>query len=361
MGRKHLTLQDVARAAGVSVSTASRALSGNPAISARTRARVRMLADEMGYRINTARRSWRATRPKVIGLAVPDFAHPHYGAMVTIIQRAASARGFATLIVSANEDPRALETHLQILVNQGVDGLIVAPLAGTEDVIEQIHALGVPIVLADRELDVAGITCVSSSPPAGMTAAVQHLKDLGHTPIGFLAGPDNSSTSRDRLRAFKRACKQAGLPAQPIHVGACSLEAGRAGTMELINIPVRAIIAGDALITAGALAACYDRGLEVGEDIALVGFDDFATFRLQSKPLSVIAQDLEIMARSALGLLEQMMSTEEQPAEQMAKRRIHIPTRFVVRESTNFHPFSGAKPLPADLSLGQPSAIYETP
>jgi len=202
------TLKHVAAAAGVSISTASRALAGNPAISVATRTRVKQAAEQLNYRPNAQARALRNARSNAIGLVIPSLDNSYFAAMAAAIEQEANAHGFATMITSCGEDPARLERALDALTQRQVDGIITVPLDGAEEAIDQAHSHR-PLLLIDRTL--GEFPAVISDPSPGMHRAIAQLKDKGHTSIGYLSGPQETSTGRQRLAVFTEAARDLNI------------------------------------------------------------------------------------------------------------------------------------------------------
>lgn len=338
------TLKDVAKLAGVSVSTTSRALGGHPAITAATVAKVRAAAEQVHYRPNAQARALRAARTGTIGLTIPSVINPYFAALAAAVQQAAGRAQLATILFNSNENADDLSRALQVLQDHRVDGIIAVP---HEDNLEQLAATrnrGIPIVLADRELPGTDIPSVSSDPAPGMNAAVSHLAAQGHRSIGYLAGPLNTSTGRYRLSVFEAAATAARLPGQPVYHGGYQQSQGYAGTGELLGRGVSAIIAGDSMMTIGALEACHERQLKVGTDIALIGFDDNPVFRLQAAPLTVIDQNVTELGIRSFEVLQDLMSGKSPPTI------TRLPTTLRIRDSSGPPPeHSAASTTPPPL------------
>lgn len=325
------TLKDVAAAAGVSVSTASRALADNPVISTETRERVRECALALNYRPNAQARALRSSRTNIIGVTVPSLVNPFFAEMAAAIQTAATDHGLSTIISSTAEDPDQLIDSLRVLTGQRVDGVIVVPHQGTEQALSELARADLPVVLVDRELPGAALATVVSDPDTSLQEAVAHLVGHGHLPVGYLSGPMNTSTGRRRLAAFRSACNALDLPEQPVYLGGYLHEEGYRGTCRLLDAGVRAIIAGDTMMSVGALEACHARGVAIGRDLALIGFDDHPVMRLQASPVSVIDQQVDEMGRTALRQLLSLMSGAAPPTT-----TVYTPTSFLVRPSSDF-------------------------
>lgn len=321
------TLRDVAAAAGVSVSTASRALAGNPAIAPATRERVRACAEELNYRPNAQARALRSSRTNIIGLTVPSLVNPFFATMAHVIQQEADRHGLSTIISSTSEDPARLSTSLDVLTAQQVDGILAVPYNGSEQAFTRVP---MPTVLVDRELPASGLPTVATDPVPGVDAAVGHLLDRGHGHIGYLSGPMSTSTGVRRLAAFEAACARRGISNYSVHHGGFDRSVGLEGTLALLDRGVEAVIAGDTMMSIGALEACHARQIAIGRDLALVGFDDNATMRLQASPVSVIDQDVAELGTRALHLLLGLMSGTSPPES------VTIPTTLIIRPSSDF-------------------------
>ncbi|WJZ03123.1 LacI family DNA-binding transcriptional regulator [Corynebacterium freiburgense] len=319
------TLKDVAADAGLSISTVSRALADHPAISLHTKEIVQQAAQRLHYRPNAQARALRKSRTNTIGLVIPHLTNPYFAELAAAVQQAALEAGLYTLLGNSNDDPEQLARAIGILEGQRVDGIIAVPHAGSE---ARLAELDIPLVLVDRELSDVPVTSVSTDPSEGLLAAVELLVRNGHTSIGYLAGPLDTSTGSDRLQAFRTACKRQGLEKQPVYLGGYQEFEGYVGTQQLLETPVTAIIAGDSMMTIGALRACHERKIRLGKDLALVGFDDFAVFQLQNPPLTIIDQHVAEMGQRAFEELYRILQGEP------VATTIKLPTTLIVRGST---------------------------
>lgn len=320
------TLKSVAQRAGVSVSTASRALSGNTSISAATRANVVAAAKELGYRLNTQARALRRSRTDAIGLIIPSLVNPFFAEMAAAVEEEALRQGFATIISSSAEDADKMVNAALALADRQVDGIIVVPMEGTDAALSTIAASR-PLLLLDRQL--GELPAIVSSPAEGMKGAITRLRTLGHTRIGYLAGPQDTSTGRERLAVFNAETNNLNTV---IYQGSYRHKEGYVGTLSLLKEGVTAIIAGDSMMTFGALEACHNAGITIGEELALVGFDDFIFLRYQPTPLSVIDQDVATLGTLAARSLITAINSASAPVG------LQHPTRFISRLSSAYPP-----------------------
>lgn len=305
------TLKDVAQRAGVSIATASRAMADNPAVATTTRTRIQALAAEMGYLPNAQARALQSSRSNTIGIVVPSLLNPYFATMVTAVQNAAKGAGLATIITSTDENPETMAASLTFLASHGVDGIICVPDEHCAEQLNHLHDQGIPLVLIDRELTGSPIPTVISDPQPGMDAAVSLLVEHHALPIGYLSGPMSTSTGRARLEAFQQACRNHDLEPQLVFHGGFEQEQGFEGATHLLDHGARTLFAGDTMMTIGVLEACHRAGLSIGEDISVIGFDSHPLFTLQPRPLTVIDQQVDSMARQAFTVLHGLLAGTE--------------------------------------------------
>jgi LacI family transcriptional regulator len=331
-----ITIRDVAARAGVSVATASRVLSGNPATSPESRARVAAAVSELDYRPNAQARALRSTRSESIGLLVPDVRNPFFADLAHAVEQAALANSFVTLLGNANERKEQQDRYLDTLISRRVDGIILAPLGDGTGSIDSLISRNIPTVFVDRTVDGFDIPSVTSDSEVGIRAAVEHLAAAGHTRIGYISGPQTTSTGRDRFAAFTRAISDNDLSQDPelIYSGDYQAASGSAGVDALLRLrrPPTAVLAADSLMAVGAVAILHRLGRRIGTDIALVAFDDIEWFALLNPPLSVISHSVEEMGRVAVDLLLQVIDGAKPES-------LVLPSELIVRASSS-------RPLP---------------
>lgn len=335
-------LKDVAAAAGVSISTASRALADNRAISVATRKRVQQAAKQLNYQPNIQARGLRSSRSNLIGLTIPSLTNPYFATMAATIQDCATTVGQTTLITTSNESPQQFLRAIHSLAQMRVDGMIVVPAENSLAILSETAAAGTPVVLIDRTAPDSNLVSYVSDPLPGIRAALTELVVGGHQRIGFLSGPQSTSTGAERLIAFTTACTELGLDSGHIYPGGFDVQQGIDGARLLLGQGVTALIAGDSMMTFGALDYCYTAGLRVGHDIAFVGFDDLVYMSLQPTPISVIDQDVVAMSTAAhAGLAALIDGARADPPPG------GLPTTFISRAST--------RPVPTTHQGGEPT------
>lgn len=325
--KRATTLKDIAQVTQLSVSTISRALSNNASIPESTRQRVIEAAERLNYRPNAQARALRKSRTDTIGLIVPNIENPYFASLAAAVQAQARRAGVSTILTNSEEDPELLNQTLDVMDDQRLDGIIVVPHFQTEQKVKELAGRGVPIVLADRTFNHTMLPSVTSDPVPGMTAAVD-LLTAADVSLGYLSGPQDTSTGRQRLGAFEELCINRGITGVSVYYGGYRQESGYEGVKVLLEQGANAIIAGDSMMTIGALLAIHEMDLRIGADLQLIGFDDNPIFRLQNPPLTIIDQHVAEMGRTAFDLLQRII------AGQKEQQSIRIPTTLYIHGST---------------------------
>ncbi len=325
--KRATTLKDIAEVTQLSVSTISRALSNNASIPESTRQRVIDAAERLNYRPNAQARALRKSQTDTIGLIVPNIENPYFASLAAAVQKQARSAGVSTILTNSEENPELLNQTLDVMDDQRLDGIIVVPHFQTEQKAKELADRGVPIVLADRTFNHTNLPSVTSDPIPGMTAAVD-LLTAADVSLGYLSGPQDTSTGRQRLGAFEDLCINRGITGVSVYYGGYRQESGYEGVKVLLEQGANAIIAGDSMMTIGALMAIHEMDLKIGEDLQLIGFDDNPIFRLQNPPLTIIDQHVADMGRTAFDLLQRIIAGDKE------RKSVRIPTTLHIHGST---------------------------
>ena len=337
------TIRDVARVAGVSIATASRVLTGSRATSQISRDRVIVAAEQLNYRVNAHARALRSARSGTAGLLVPDIRNPFFAELAHTVQTELFQRGMSTLIGSASEDGAQQDRHLRDLLEQQIDGIILAPQGGSTPVLEEMVSEGIPMVFVDRVAPGLEVPFVDSDPTPGISEAVTELLAAGHRRVGFVAGPLNTSTGRERLDAFARVADDLLPPdgRAVVHAG-YDTRACVTGVERLLNAGIRALMFGYSPNTLTVLAHLRHSPWRVGQDLSIVSFDDLDVFTLLDPSISVISQHVHEMGRLSVQMLDQILAGERPVSTR-------LPTSFIQRESISAHASALAAPSSAPL------------
>ncbi|MGO1172736.1 MAG: LacI family DNA-binding transcriptional regulator [Actinomycetaceae bacterium] len=299
-------IREVARAAHVSVTTASRALNGTGRVAETTRARVRAVADELGYRPNELARQLKRGKSSSLGIVVPDITNPFFSELAQGVQEAAARYDSVLLLTATGADPgRTAEAIAQMRARHVAGVVLVEDRLDDDRLVAALN--GMRFVALDRELDQHRATTVTSDHRAGGRLAVQHLVDLGHRRIAHISGRPEIAVARERATGYQEGLAAAGLEVDPSLVVEADFEeeAGYQGTLRLLDrgTDATAIFAVNDLAAIGAVRALDERGLVVPRDISVVGFDDIHLASYVRPGLTTIHQQIDELGRQAAELL----------------------------------------------------------
>jgi len=321
-----VTIKDVARAAGVSPSTVSRALSAPDLVQPETRRRVQQAASDLGYHPNRAARGLITGRTGNIGLIVPDLTNPFFPGVVKGVQSRARESDFSVFLADTDEDPSAEAGLVRALIKQ-VDGIVLCSPRMSEDELRPI-AGETPMVMLNRR--VGRIPSVTIDNADAIRQAVAHLVALGHRRVAYVAGPRTSWSNRERLRSLRPATSAAGLELVEVGNVAPQFSGGVAAADLVLAAGVTAVIAYNDLVALGLLNRFTARGVPVPEEMSIVGFDDIVLSEMVHPALTTLAQPKEQTGRAGVDLLLQLM---EDP-DRVAVTRRELPSQLMVRHST---------------------------
>jgi len=329
----HVTMRDVAREAGVSVNTVSRALAGKPDVSPETRARVLEVAERLGYRPNKLARGLRSNKTFTLGVIVTDIANPFFAELVKGVEEAARGRGYSILLGDTGEDPAKEEAAIQVMMAERVDGLLITPVQSSRQALEEVMDSGFPVVLMGRYFPDLEAPFVVTDDVHGAIMAVEHLIALGHEHIGHVAGPLHISSARDRLLGYRKALEAHGIPLRDDYVlqGAVTLEDGYIAGKKLLKLnPLpTAVFAYSDFVAVGIMQAILEAGLRIPEDVSLVGYDDIVFSAYTKVPLTTIRIPKRKLGKEAVHLLISRLGNRRNiPSHKKLK------VDLVVRDST---------------------------
>ena len=312
-----VTMDDVASRAGVSTSTVSHVLNGTRKVSPATVQAVQRAIQALGYIPNTLARSLARSSTNTLGVAISALSNHYFSETVHAIETECAKHGYMMLFVDTHDDPEQELRVVTALHHRRVDGIVLAPSNGSM-ALAYLQANEIPAVLVDRMMsehfDQVG---VENAQPT--QALVEHLIAHGHRRIGFIAGRAGFSTTDERVAGYKAALQAAGLVFDPqlLVDGGSNTEPARQATVQLLALaaPPTAIMAGNNLMTLGAMQALREAQIEVPGQMALVGFDDFDWADLFVPRLSLIAQPVKALGARAVELLLQRMAAPGAPPQ----------------------------------------------
>ena len=307
----------------MSTATVSRALGGQDGVSHEVAERVRLVAGALGYRGNRAARALRRQRSDAIGLLVSDVENPFFAAVAHEVEVFARERGHAVLLCNTDESAENERRHLNLMMGESVEGVIAVPSLQAPEPLLELRAAGIPTVIIDRRLVGDPFDTVLVDHRGGAREVVAHVLDHGHTHIGAITTTTSETGGHERLGGCRDAVEEHGgrltvLEAESSDVVgvARTLGLGERLALQLMELPERptAVFCTNNLLSLGALRGLRASGMRVPEDVALVGFDDAASFDLLDPPLTVSAQPVSELAQTAASLLyERMAQPDRQP------------------------------------------------
>jgi DNA-binding LacI/PurR family transcriptional regulator len=327
------TMEDVARAAGVSRALVSLVMRDAPNVSDRRRAAVLEAADRLGYRPNMLARNLASRRTSTLGVMINDLHNPFFAEVVDGIQRAADTAGHQLLFTTGGAGRSAEAAGIETLLRFRVDGLILAGISLPTSQIEEA-ATSMPTVLVGRQIRSRRLDTVNNDELLGAQLAVSHLVELGHERIAHIDGGTGAGGA-DRRAGYERAVRDLGLERSiRVVVGEFTDAAGVAGAAALLGAddPPSAIFAANDLVAVGVLAVADELGLSVPGDLSIVGYDNTAIAAMRHLSITTIDQPRAEMGATAVQLLLERLDTQRATAVH------HVATPTLVARATTGRP-----------------------
>ena len=331
-----VTLEHVALAAGVSPSTASRALAGKARecrISESTEQAILKAAKGLGFQASHIARSLRTQKTGLIGLLVPDASNPFFSAIARKATVHAERLGLSTLLADSHDSLDHERDLLMHLKSRQVEGLIICPIGDSSSHLRWLSRSRTNVVVVDRWFAELQLTTVTSENERGAEIATRAMIEKGHRRVGCLQGRPGTSSNDERLQGFQKALRAADIMPDPALI--CgddfSEASGYRSTCELLDEhpDLTALFSLSNMNALGVLRALAERHLRVPQDISLVTFDDAPFAEYLASPLSVVRQDIETIGHVAAELLIEQIRTGQKP-----KQLLHrVPIEFVARNS----------------------------
>jgi DNA-binding LacI/PurR family transcriptional regulator len=318
------TLREVASHAGVSIATASRVASGADAVRPETRERVMRAMEELMY--VPVRHS---TLTGAIGLLVPELENPIFPALAQAMERRAKAWGFASILCNTEGTTEGETSYTHMLLERQVAGMIFISCEGADLKADQRHYArlateGARLVFVNGGPQSVDAPTVGIDERAAGLLATEHLLELGHTRVGFVAGPQRFLPTQQKMEGWRAALEQRGLPAPAVLCAhdEFSVEGGRKAARKLFNgeHPPTGVICSNDLMAIGALQQAREHGLRVPDDLSIVGFDGIAAATWTEPSLTTIAQPIADIAETAVNALWSLVEEPDRPVPNLLFR-----------------------------------------
>jgi DNA-binding LacI/PurR family transcriptional regulator len=320
------SIRDVAHAAGVSTGLASLALNDRAGVAATTRARIREVADELGYRADPHARALRTGQTDTVALIVRNLINPYFLEVISAAQQSAAEHGISVLVVDSNYDVAREREHIERLAAQRVGALAIAPV-GAGSAIERWRELAPDrptVVLNATATGFDDVDRVSPDNETAVALATTHLAELGHRRISFLTAPADLMADHDRLEAFLRVCDELDVEPDPVET-ALNQPAVRETTERLLARKTRptAIVTNSDFSAQAVYLGARSAGVAIGGQLSVVGHDDLPTSELLDPPLTTLSLDRRAIGRALAARLRRSATGDHRE-----------PVELVVRAST---------------------------
>lgn len=332
----NVTIKDVAKKAGVSVATVSRAMQKEEMVRPKTRRKVLDAARDLNYHVDMGARSLIKKQTKTIGLCICNICNPFYPPLVRGVENTINKFGYSLFICNTEENPKKEEDYLKVMLQQRIDGLIITPTWNICSRLKEFETRNIPIVVVDRSTRdlLSDTVCVDNI--HGAFTAVEHLIQLGHERIGIIAGLKMVSTTRERVQGYLDALRKYKLKKDETLIvdGGASIEGGMKAMEELMKLtsPPTAVFCYNSFVTLGALLTLKKLNKKIPKDIAIVGFDEVDWAEVLDPPLTVVSQPVYAIGATAGQLIMQRLLNEG-PKN---KQKIVLKTELIIRKSCGF-------------------------
>jgi DNA-binding LacI/PurR family transcriptional regulator len=311
-------LKDIAERAGVSIMTVSKALRESRDISSATRARIRKLAEDMGYVPDLSAQLMRSRKTKLFGLIISAATNPIYARIVMALEERAYELGYDLLFAHSLNQPAREDACIRRLLLRRVDGLFIVPvyrMTPTAPAYEEIKRLNVPtVILGHRGLCCASFTNVETDDLNASYAVTQHLIELGHKRIAYFTGPPISPSAQERYEGYRRALRDAGIDLDDrlVFNAGSTLEEGEKAALQMLNENPRAtaVQAVNDLVAIGAANVFLNQGVQIPQQLSVAGFGNILVAEHFRVPLTTVRQPKLRLGYAAMDLMQGLLNGE---------------------------------------------------
>ncbi|MDB6056798.1 MAG: HTH-type transcriptional regulator DegA [Verrucomicrobiales bacterium] len=315
--------------------TVSKAMRNAPDISANTKTRIKLLAQQMGYVPDSAAQGLRSRTSRILGLLLPTIVNPVYARMVSAIEESAHEMGYDLIIAHTLNIQEREEACIRRLLARRVDGLFIVPvyrLEPTAPIYNEVYNRRIPtVILGQRSAFCQQFVNVEGDDLNGSYAMTKHLLELGHKRIAFLSGPMASPIAQERLEGYRRALREAGIEVDDklVFSAGSTIEEGESAALQLINegTQITAIQAVSDMVAIGAANTFLKQGAKIPDDISITGFGNILTSEHFKVPLTTVRQPKARLGRAAVELMKQYLHGHQPVSTRLS-------AAIVVRQST---------------------------
>lgn len=328
-------LKDIALRAGVSVMTVSKALRDAPDVSAATKARIKVLAQQMGYVPDSTAQGLRMRTTRLFGLVIPEVTDPIFSRVVLAIEERAHELGYDVLFMHSLNNGEREETSVRRLLSRRVDGIFIAPVYRIDpesQIYMELQARRTPTVLLGPPAKFCSqFPSIQVDDPAASQAATEHLLKLGHKRIAFLAGPTAAPWSQERFAGYRRALRDVGQDVDDrlVFQAGTTVEDGGKAAMQMLNesCNATAVQAANDLIAIGCANVFLNQGIRIPKDLSIVGFGNILASEYFRVPLTTLRQPKYRLGMAAVETMLQIFKGQTGDSKR-------LPADLIIRAST---------------------------
>lgn len=329
------TIYDIAKAAGVSIATVSKVINGTGRISTDTRERITEIMQELDYQPSVVASALTGKSTFTIGLLIPDLANPFFAEIARSVEDRGHELGFNLVMCSTDNNSRKEAGYITLLRQKRVDGIIIATGTSIDGLLSGLADYNIPLALISRDIPSIDADSVRADDDSGAYQAVAHLTGLGHRHIAVIAEDLELMTTKERVRGYRRALEDAGIPYTDdlVSVSNSSAEAGKKRTLELMGSdhPPTAIVAFNDLLAIGVVQAAKELRLSIPWDLSVISFDNTVLAGIVDPPLTSVAVPIQQMGRQIMDMLIEVVRGEKRD-----NQRIVLKPELIIRQSTTF-------------------------
>ncbi len=334
---RHATIKEVAEAAGVSLATVSRVLSGHGYSSEASRERVLQAARDLNFTPNDMARSLNLQRTDSVGLVIKNIVNPYYSYLANGVLDRVHQLGYHVIVCATDENEQLEKEHIEMLMRQRAAGIIAVPTCQNIDTWRAAIDMQLKVIFIDRQIpELSDVDTILVDYIRGAHKVMSYLISLGHTRIGIITGPITSSYNADRFTGYLNALREAGIESDPgLQYHTITKEDdGNSAVQALLSLPKppTAIFAANNFIANGTILALRERKMRVPEDISLVIFDDAPWALINNPPITAVSQPMAAIGHLAMELLDKMLNQSQQKSE-IPHQKIIIAPELIIRSS----------------------------
>lgn len=329
------TMKDIAKMTGLGLATISSYLNGGN-VREKNRIKIEAAIEELHFEVNEVARGLKTNRTKTIGIVIPELNNIFCAEIITEVEDVLRNHGYATMICDCRTDARREEEAVEFLFRKRVDGLILMPSGKSGKHLDRFLHAEKPIVLIDRNLEDVDCDNVLVDNQGAVEDAVKRLLVSGHQKIGMIAGPEHVFTARERYRGYEAALKNAGIQVEESLVvhGDYTIAGGVRAMKELVgqNADMTAMVVSNYEMTVGAMIECNEMGIQIPNQLSVIGFDNLEFAKASNPKLSIVAQPTKEIGRHVAELILERLNGSSKDRPQKA---VKLKTSFVEGKSVH--------------------------